>query len=300
MSRTLRRGFSDEFGSWNTACTAPAEVAEPPLGHGGDVLAVEDDAPARRRQEPQDQPPDRPLAAAALADHAERLARGDVEAHVVDRAQRRPRGRPANCREVSEPSTDRSGRRPLARRDTRPQARAASTSRPITLAGAPAADPPVGSVGVERRRRLAAERDRVGAARMEAAAAGKRGRRRHAPGDRRTAARASRGPSARPRAAAAYTGDAARGRAPRRAPPRRPGPHTSRPPGRPCAAITPISWVISRIAVPAARPRSRIRARICAWIVTSSAVVGSSAIRRRGRQAIAIAIITRWRMPPES
>ena len=35
-------------------------------------------------------------------------------------------------------------------------------------------------------------------------------------------------------------------------------------------------------------------------MVTSSAVVGSSAIRRRGLQAIAMAIITRWFMPPES
>ena len=39
--------------------------------------------------------------------------------------------------------------------------------------------------------------------------------------------------------------------------------------------------------------------RICAWIVTSSAVVGSSAISSCGRQASAMAIITRWRMPPE-
>ena len=53
-----------------------------------------------------------------------------------------------------------------------------------------------------------------------------------------------------------------------------------------------------------AMPRSRCslssRASICAWMVTSSAVVGSSAISRRGLQAIAIASITRWLMPPES
>ena len=40
--------------------------------------------------------------------------------------------------------------------------------------------------------------------------------------------------------------------------------------------------------------------RISAWIVTSSAVVGSSAISSRGRQASAIAIATRCRWPPES
>ena len=40
--------------------------------------------------------------------------------------------------------------------------------------------------------------------------------------------------------------------------------------------------------------------RICFWIVTSSAVVGSSAISSLGSQASAIAIITRCRMPPEN
>ena len=46
--------------------------------------------------------------------------------------------------------------------------------------------------------------------------------------------------------------------------------------------------------------RSRIRSRICACTVTSSAVVGSSAISTSGRLASAMAIITRWRWPPES
>ena len=40
--------------------------------------------------------------------------------------------------------------------------------------------------------------------------------------------------------------------------------------------------------------------RIWAWIVTSSAVVGSSAMIRSGSLAMAMAIITRWRMPPEN
>ena len=42
------------------------------------------------------------------------------------------------------------------------------------------------------------------------------------------------------------------------------------------------------------------RSSICAWTVTSSAVVGSSAISSSGSFAIAIAITTRWRMPPDS
>ncbi len=40
--------------------------------------------------------------------------------------------------------------------------------------------------------------------------------------------------------------------------------------------------------------------RILACTVTSSAVVGSSAIMRSGRQIVAMAIITRCRCPPES
>jgi hypothetical protein len=66
------------------------------------------------------------------------------------------------------------------------------------------------------------------------------------------------------------------------------------------SATTPILWVMSRSAMPWARCNSRSKSRIWAWMVTSRAVVGSSAIRRRGPQAIAMAIITRWLMPPES
>ena len=40
--------------------------------------------------------------------------------------------------------------------------------------------------------------------------------------------------------------------------------------------------------------------KICACTVTSNAVVGSSAISSSGRLASAIAIITRWRCPPDN
>ena len=53
-------------------------------------------------------------------------------------------------------------------------------------------------------------------------------------------------------------------------------------------------------AVPVRRDSSRISSRICAWMVTSSAVVGSSAINSAGSQLSAMAIITRCRMPPEN
>ncbi len=67
-----------------------------------------------------------------------------------------------------------------------------------------------------------------------------------------------------------------------------------------CPAITPMSCVISSMAMPRRSLRSCSNARICAWMVTSRAVVGSSAISSLGSQLSAIAIITRWRSPPES
>ena len=66
------------------------------------------------------------------------------------------------------------------------------------------------------------------------------------------------------------------------------------------SATTPILWVIIMMAVPFSRFRSFINSKICALMVTSSAVVGSSASRILGLQDMAIAIIARWRMPPEN
>ena len=51
-------------------------------------------------------------------------------------------------------------------------------------------------------------------------------------------------------------------------------------------------------ATPSRRVRSFMSSRICAWMVTSSAVVGSSAMISLGSQLSATAIMTRWRMPP--
>jgi hypothetical protein len=65
-------------------------------------------------------------------------------------------------------------------------------------------------------------------------------------------------------------------------------------------ATSPMSWVMKIIAMPVSRRSSASSAMICACTVTSSAVVGSSAISRRGLQASAMAIITRCSMPPES
>ena len=63
-------------------------------------------------------------------------------------------------------------------------------------------------------------------------------------------------------------------------------------------ATTPRLWVMRIIAVPSSFERPCISSRICAWMVMSSAVVGSSAMMSFGLQLTAMAIITRWRMPP--
>ena len=54
------------------------------------------------------------------------------------------------------------------------------------------------------------------------------------------------------------------------------------------------------IAEPNSFCRSTISSMICACTVTSSAVVGSSAMSSSGSLTSAIAIIARWRMPPEN
>ena len=65
-------------------------------------------------------------------------------------------------------------------------------------------------------------------------------------------------------------------------------------------ATTPRSCVTRIMAMNRSRCCSCSRSRICACTVTSSAVVGSSANSSLGPHARAIAIITRWRKPPES
>ena len=66
------------------------------------------------------------------------------------------------------------------------------------------------------------------------------------------------------------------------------------------SATTPRSWVTSTIEEPNSLAQPRSSSRICACTVTSSAVVGSSAMSSAGLQDSAMAITARWRMPPES
>src|SRR6185312_5052190 len=64
------------------ALDARVVAAEVATAVAGNVLAAEADRPRRRRRQPQDHPPDGRLAAPALADEGDDLARADVEAHA--------------------------------------------------------------------------------------------------------------------------------------------------------------------------------------------------------------------------
>ncbi len=66
------------------------------------------------------------------------------------------------------------------------------------------------------------------------------------------------------------------------------------------SAMTERSWLMRMNESSSSLRRRAIRSRICACTITSSAVVGSSPITSFGLQASAIAIMARWRMPPES
>ena len=64
-------------------------------------------------------------------------------------------------------------------------------------------------------------------------------------------------------------------------------------------ATTPRLWVMRMMPQPVSRWISCISSRIWAWVVTSRAVVGSSARRIDGWQQRAIAIMTLCRWPPD-
>ena len=63
---------------------------------------------------------------------------------------------------------------------------------------------------------------------------------------------------------------------------------------------TPMSWVMKMMDEPWSRRSWATSRRIWACTVTSSAVVGSSAMSNDGLQDSAMAIMARWRMPPDS
>ena len=65
-------------------------------------------------------------------------------------------------------------------------------------------------------------------------------------------------------------------------------------------AASPRSWVISITAIRRSAVMRAIKSMMVFCVVTSRPVVGSSAMSRAGSQAIAMAIMTRWHIPPDS
>ena len=66
------------------------------------------------------------------------------------------------------------------------------------------------------------------------------------------------------------------------------------------SATTPKSWVISSMEESILVFSSVIMSSTWAWMVTSRAVVGSSAMSSLGEQASAMAMTTRCFIPPEN
>ena len=85
MSRTLRRGLSDEIGSWKIICMRVRACAHVVAAHLGQLPAFEHHRAAGGTGQLHDRPAGRALAAAGLADDAERLATQDIETDAADR-----------------------------------------------------------------------------------------------------------------------------------------------------------------------------------------------------------------------
>ena len=91
MSKTRRRGFSDEIGSWKISCIRRRGVAHLAFAHASArSLALEEHPPAVGVGSWRIARAGRGLAAAGLADEAEGLAREHVEADARDGLDRAP------------------------------------------------------------------------------------------------------------------------------------------------------------------------------------------------------------------
>ena len=299
------------------------------------VAAFETDAAGVRLDQPQHQPAHGGLAAAGLADQRQRLAGLDAKTDAIDRlhkrasASRTPNDRRRNALPGLRPRAARSWYQ-LVSRALRQREAMRCSNRDPEFSGAPLRLRLCCTAPGERSRIALSSRHQPLQRRLDAArpvARAYRDHRRWRLDARLADERAARGEAAA-RAAArscwapcprwwrgARPGDRAAGssRAGRRCRDaaglrtmHRPAARSTISPAYITAtssqtsATTPRSWVIRMIAAPLAAFNSRIRSRICACSVTSSAVVGSSAISSIGSQASAIAIMTRWRMPPDS
>ena len=290
MSRTRQRGLRLAYGSWKIICMRRRSARH--------VGAAARAAPCRCRRtrscravgaiEADDQARHRRLAAARFADQREasrpwRSSKSTPSTACSDLARpaarargsaRAPRRRSSACEVVD---LDELAQAPSGiDRSCHRRADAAAIVQPA--GGAASRRPPSGS-GRSTRQRSKPRR----AARVEGAARRDRGQARHGAVDLgQPLARARRGRGIEP-----IRPDGV-GMLRRCWITSRTGPISAMRPAYITAtrsavsAITPMSWVTSITAVPCSRQSRFSSAMICAWIETSSAVVGSSATIRRG------------------
>src|SRR5229473_2372535 len=276
-----------------------AELAWPKRQH---VLAVERDAAGVGLDQAEDHAPHRGLAAARFTHEPEGLARPDGERYAVHGPDRRPRPpqpqeRARSGKVLDEPlHVDQ--RRGGGRRHGRGIRRRGSVRSQQRTVWAPGSPVPASSSGGS-------------SSRQRSQAYPQRGWNRHPPGHAlaagtcpgmlwsRPRARAggasSRGTEARSPSVYGWSGRA-NSSVVLACSTTCPAYITTTRSARP--ATSPRSWVMSMTAMPSSACRRSSSSRIWAWIVTSSAVVGSSAISSLGWHTSAIAIITRCRMPP--
>src|SRR5581483_2300378 len=240
---------------------------------------VDLDHPGARGEQPDEKPGERRLAAPALADDPERLARGELERHVVDggelvaavaRTEQLDELRDAHDHGAVPPGPSQQAAAPSARgssggASSRQRAKACAqrgaNAQPAEIDAGSGGDPGICASGTLLRSAVVCGSDASSPFVYGCSGASK---------IRRTEPTSTTWP--------AYM-------------------TTTR-----CASLatTPRSWVIQTTVMPLSSCMRRTRAMICCWIVASSAVVGSSAISSRGERARAMPIITRWRIPPEN
>ena len=309
-SNTGSRGSSEATGSWNTTCRSPRSARRAAAVQRRDVGAEHLDRTRLRGGQLQDLVQRRRLARPGFADDAQRAALLQFEADAVDRthladlaAKHHALGQLVGLDQVPDAQHDGCVGGGCGRRAARWRRR---RSRPRCG---------------RRRGRCGCTRPRWSWARLgHAAPVRRRGSRRWPAGSAaRTGSRAAARPSTaarrdrhQPRALRRRPGGApsraarrcrasgGRGTARRRARSRRPCPAYITSARSANSATTPRSWVMIRTPAPVTSRAVLSTSRICACTVTSSAVVGSSQISRSGSLAIAIAMTTRCRSPPDS
>ena len=142
----VRAGLSEEYGSWKTTRRSATSRLRCLSDIAGDVLPVQPHRAGGRRLQAEDGLADRRLARAGLADEAEGLARGDVEADAVH-------GRRGRCAPCGRSRSGRRGRGPPGPGPARRAVAAVAPAGAAVMSGTPA-------VGTRRRRRRQRSRRR--------------------------------------------------------------------------------------------------------------------------------------------